>query len=353
MSAPTLFDAPASEAPRKSGPRVTPTAYLVLPATASREEWLAARRNGIGASDVPAILGVEEARGTPRKVYYSKTGEGVDDAGDAAYWGSLFEEPVAREWARRNRSVVRRVGLVANINDPVMMCTLDRRVTECPLPETRREQCALEVKCRSPFKASRWHASLPDDITGQMLHQIAVTGYDHLHYAVLVGGNDYRQGVVRRADHEATIRHIEIACRRFWDEFVVPRVVPAADPEHGEREAAMYKRMYRQRSGLVAADPVEAREAALAYAHHQRAESSEKRQKAAAQAELLRLMGDGTALLADGHVVAEVREVNRAPRVDLERLAERYPDAYRECVVSKTGPQMYLDPEFLKMAEAL
>lgn len=347
-----LFDVPAA-ATRRPGPRVTPTAYLVLPADASRDEWLAARRAGIGASDVPAILGVEEANGTARKVYYDKRGESVDDAGDAAYWGSLFEEPVAREWAKRNRSVVRRVGLVANIDDPVMMCTLDRRITECPLPQTRREQCALEVKCRSAFKAARWHANLPDDVAGQMLWQLAVTGYEHLHYAVLVGGNDYRQGVVRRADHEATIRHITTACHRFWDEFVVPGIVPAGDPEHGEREAAMYKRMHRQRSGLVSADPAEAREAALAYAQHQRAESREKKQKAAAQAELLRLMRGGTALLADGRVVAEVREVNRAPRVDLERLAERHPDAYRDCVVSKTGPQMYLDPDFLKMAEAL
>ncbi len=332
--------------------RITPTARLVLSAGAERHEWLAARRRGIGASDVPAILGVSDY-GTPRSVYYDKRGKAVDDANEAAHWGTVLEEPVAREWARRNRSVVRRVGLVAHIDDPVLMCTLDRRVTECPLPESRREQCALEVKCRSAFKANRWHASLPDDITGQMLWQIAVTGYDHLHYAVLVGGNDYRQGVVRREDHEATIRHIVTACKRLWDEFVVPGVVPAADPEHSAREAEMYKRMHKQRSGLVSADPTEAREAALAYAQHQRGESGEKKLKVAAQAELFRLMGNGTALLADGHVVAEVRDVNRAPWVNLERLAERYPDAYRDCVASKKSPQMYLDPDFVKMAEAL
>lgn len=337
---------------RPSTRRVTPTARLVLPADAPREEWLAARRKGIGASDVPAILGVSDY-GTPRSVYHDKRGEAVDDGNEASLWGTVLEEPVAREWARRNRSVVRRVGLVAHVDDPEMMCTLDRRITECPLPQTHHEQCALEVKCRSAFKANRWHASLPDDIAGQMLWQLAVTGYDHLHYAILVGGNDYRQGTVRRADHEPTIRHIVTACKRYWMEFVKPGVIPAADPDRGEREAAMYKRMNRQRSGLVSADLTEVREAALAYAQHQRAESGEKRAKVAAQAELLRLMGGGTALLADGHIAVEVREVNRAPWVNLERLAERYPDAYRECVVAKSSPQMYLDPDFLKMAEAL
>lgn len=334
---------------RPTSRRVTPTARLVLAADAPREEWLAARRKGIGASDVPSILGVEGAHSTPRKIYYDKIGESVDDAGEAAYWGSLFEEPVAREWARRNRSVVRRVGLVAHIEDPEMMCTLDRRITECPLPDSRGEQCALEVKCRSPFKANKWHASLPDDITGQMLHQIAVTGYDHLHYAVLVGGNDYRQGVVRRSDHEATIRHIEIACRRFWDEHVIPRVLPAADPEHGERELEMYKRMYRDRAGVTVGDFMATTEALLAYEQHRIAESAAKKQKQVAQAELMRLLGDHDAVLVDGHLAYEMRPTRRA-WTDLERLAERYPEAYRDCVVDRPVRQLSIDDDFKKMA---
>jgi hypothetical protein len=48
--------------------------------------------------------------------------------------------------------VVRRVGLVANIDRPWQMCTLDRRVLECPLSDDR-ERCAVEVKCRDKMKA--------------------------------------------------------------------------------------------------------------------------------------------------------------------------------------------------------
>jgi putative phage-type endonuclease len=346
-----LFDAP-TDAYRKAGPRVTPTAYLVLPATASRAEWLAARREGIGASDVPAILGVSDY-GTPRSVYHDKTGEAVDGAGEAAHWGTVLEEPIAREWARRNRSVVRRVGLVARVDDPVMMCTLDRRITECPLPDTRREQCALEVKCRSAFKAARWHASLPDDVAGQMLWQLAVTGYDHLHYAVLVGGNDYRQGTVRRAEHEPTIRHITAACKRLWTEFVEPRIVPAADEEHGDRELEMYKRMHSARSGaLTAPDPLAVTEALLAYEEHRLAEKRACKAKEAAQAEMLRLLGSYQAVLVDGQIAYSMESTRRA-YADLERLAERWPDAYRDCVTDKPGRRLSVDPEFRKMAEAL
>lgn len=340
----TLDDRPAAR-------RVTPTARLVLSADATREEWLRERRKGVGASDVPAILGVSDY-GTPRSVFHDKRGEAVDSANEASLWGTVLEEPVAREWARRNRSVVRRVGLVAHVDDPVMMCTLDRRVTECPLPESRREQCALEVKLRSAFKANRWHASLPDDITGQMLWQIAVTGYDHLHYAILVGGNDYKQGVVRRSDHESTIRHIVTACKRFWDEFVVPGVTPAADPDRGDRELEMYKRMYRNRSGLTTGDFITVTEALLAYEEHRIAESAAARAKKVAQAELMRLLGDHDAVLVDGHVAFEMRLVKRA-YADLERLAERHPEAYRDCVVDRPGRQLSIDPEFKKMAGVL
>jgi predicted phage-related endonuclease len=100
-----------------TGRRVTPTGRLILPATADRTDWLTARRSGIGSSDVPAILGLIH-QNPPLKVYYDKTGHDVDDAGEAAYWGNAHEENVARRWAMQNRSVIRRIGLVAHVDHP-------------------------------------------------------------------------------------------------------------------------------------------------------------------------------------------------------------------------------------------
>lgn len=76
--------------------RVTPTGVRVLPADADRDTWLAARRTGIGSSDVAAILGVADQR-TALHVWHDKRGELVDDAGEPALWGRLLEDPVARE----------------------------------------------------------------------------------------------------------------------------------------------------------------------------------------------------------------------------------------------------------------
>lgn len=325
--------------------RVTPTGRLVLPASASRADWLHTRKQGIGASDVPSILGVSDF-GTPRSVYYDKTGMLDDQAGDAAHWGNLLEEPIAREWARRNRSVVQRVGLVANVDDPVLMCTLDRRITECPLPETRREVCALEIKCRSAFKAARWSDGAPDDVLAQVLFQLAVTGYDHVHYAVLVGGNDYRQGVVRAADYRRLMDDITTAVRRFWDDYVTRQIVPPAS-SNGAREAEMYKAMHSDRDGVVHLDrEPEVLDALDDYETARLAESAAKKRKEAAAAELLRLLGSHEVAALGGEKAYSMEPRAGRPSCDFARLAERYPDAYRECVSRKPFEQLDIDKRY-------
>ncbi|MEU0941150.1 YqaJ viral recombinase family protein, partial [Embleya sp. NPDC005971] len=101
----------------------TPTGRLVLDADADRDTWLAARRLGIGSSDVPDILGVGDF-GSPLRVYLDKVGELADDAGDPAFWGTVLEDPIAREWARRSRSVVEPIGIVEHHEHPRHRATL-------------------------------------------------------------------------------------------------------------------------------------------------------------------------------------------------------------------------------------
>ncbi|MFB8242033.1 YqaJ viral recombinase family protein [Kitasatospora purpeofusca] len=337
---------PAGASAPAAGRRVTPTARLVLPADADRDVWLLARRNGIGSSDAAGILGVsDDDYSNPLRVYLDKLGELIDDAGQPAYWGNVFEEPVAREWARRNRSVVRRVGLVAHQDEPWMRATLDRRITECPLPEAGREACALEVKTRSAFKARSWHTGAPDDVLAQVLWQMAVTGYRHMHYAVVIGGNDYRQGVVRADAHTRVTADIITAVRRFWEDNVLARVRP---PHTGnpERLVEMYRRQHPERDGVVHLDRVDgAHDALVDYEQARLAEAAARRRKTAAQAEMLRNLGPAqTAAL--GNDRAYSLEPTERSSCDLERLAERWPEAYSDCVRTTRSERLDIDPRF-------
>jgi putative phage-type endonuclease len=328
---------PAGAAPAPAaGRRVTPTGRLILPADADRDAWLTARRNGLGSSDIAAILGISRY-GNALSVWHDKTG-GLpleSDDSEPALWGRIDEDGIAREWARRNRSVVRRVGLVANIDRPWQMCTLDRRVLECPLADDR-ERCAVEVKCRDKMKAGLFRKGVADDVLVQTLWQADVCGYDHSHAAVRIGGNDYRQYVIRVADHQQLVADLRAAGAAMWEQVTTrrPPVLPA-DTEPGPL-LDLYERLHPDRDGAVEiARDGDAQDALAEYIAAGAAESAAKKRKDRAKAQLLGALGGAeTALLGDSVAFEYVEQARE--HCDTSRLAERWPDAYADCVEDRT-----------------
>jgi putative phage-type endonuclease len=322
------------------GRRVTPTAWRVLAADVDERAWLDERRRGVGSSDVAAILGVAERRSAVH-VWYDKTGRYVDDdAGEAALWGRLHEDTVAREWARRNRSTVRRVGVVAHVDHLWMRCTLDRQVGVCPLDRDRAGSCALEVKTRNAFVAGRWRREVPDDVLAQVVWQMAVTGYTHLHVACLIGGNDYRQYVIRR-DAELE-RDIVAAASAFWTGNVLAGVKPTVDMEaYADDLVDLDNRIHRVRTGTAELDRFDAVDLVRDYETNRLLAQRYDRLQKAAKARLV-LALDGAEAAVDNadpqrDPMWTYLEQNRRPGVDLAQLAEQYPDAYAACVTEKRG----------------
>ncbi|MFH9403313.1 YqaJ viral recombinase family protein [Streptomyces sp. NPDC017638] len=323
-----------------AGRRVTPTGRLILPADADRNVWLQARRSGIGSSDIAAILGISRY-GNALSVYHDKTGGlplETDDS-EPALWGRLNEETVAREWARRNRSFVRRVGLVANVDRPWQMCTLDRRVLECPLTDGH-EKCAVEIKCRDKMKAGQFRKGVADDVLVQTLWQADTCGYDHMHAAVLIGGNDYRQFVIRVADHAQLVADLRAVGERAWQQITErrPPVLTAdADPDV---LLDLYGRLYPDRAGVVdLTRDVDTQEAVEEYLDaHQDVVAAERRKKAAKARILAGLGGAEAAVVLDKPYVS--LDERSKEWTDTKRLAERWPEAYADCVEDHTYRQI-------------
>lgn len=322
------------------GRRVTPTAYRVLPADADERTWLDERRRGIGSSDVAAILGVAEHR-TALHVWYDKTGRYTDDdAGEAALWGKLHEDTVAREWARRNRSTTRRVGIVGHLEQPWMLCTLDRQVGVCPLDRERAGHCALEVKTRNAFVAGKWRREVPDDVTAQVVWQMAVTGYSHIHVACLIGGNDYRQYVIRR--DEGLQADVVTAASTFWHGNVLGRVKPDVDFDaYAEDLVDLDNRVHRDRAGSIRIGGARIFELVRTYEESRLIAAHYEGLKDGAKAEMVTVLdGAEAALASEGRGVDPVWtyfEQNRRPAIDLARMAAEFPDAYAACVTAKKG----------------
>ncbi|MFI6819761.1 YqaJ viral recombinase family protein [Micromonospora sp. NPDC050187] len=324
--------------------RVTPTAVRLLPADADRDTWLAARRQGIGSSDVAAILGVAD-RSTAVHVYRDKRGELVDDAGEAALWGRVLEEPVAREWARRQRSVIQRVGLVAHVDEPWQMATLDRRVAECPLNREVRTACALEVKLRSAFKAHRWRSDVPDDVLAQTAWQMRVTGYGHIHVAVLLGGNEMKMAVVERDERMESYVVREVT--RFREQHLLAGVEPEWDLDKAAALIEMDALMHPERVGEISLDEVGE---VMEYAELSARKGAADRRLKQARATLARLARGAQTVTFGGELAYEFAPVTkRTP--DLDRLRERWPEAYADVVTEKTHYSVRVAPEFRRTGE--
>lgn len=327
--------------------RTAPPYRLVLRADAPRAEWLEARRRGIGSSDVPQILGVS-SWGSAQHVYYNKRGElpDRDEVSEEALWGQLHEETVAREWFRRNRAHGRRVGLIAR-KDPGMghhMCTLDRLAMECPLNRGEREKCAVEVKNRNAFTAGKWKRSIPDDVLAQGAWQLHVTGFDHIHVAVLIGNSDYRQFVVRRSEHVDLIGNIVTVVDRLWRDIALGHVPPLDGTEPVDAMLDLYDTLNPERFGFADLDEypalsVAAIENLLAYETARLEAKAAKAGQDAAKVAMIAALGPHEAAWLNNEPAYELKPVTRRS-CDMERLAEEFPEAYAACVRESVSKQL-------------
>lgn len=183
----------------------TPTAVEILPPDAPRAAWLAERRNGIGGSDVPGIVGLSKYS-SPWQVWHDKTSGLPDRQTEAMEWGRRCE-PVVREWFTDHTGIpVARAGLLANVDRPHERGTVDGLTDD---------DGVLETKITSVFRAAEWaDGQTPDDAELQTMHYLAVTGYEHAWVAVLIGGQHPELRHVERDEQLiADLREIE---DEFW-----------------------------------------------------------------------------------------------------------------------------------------
>lgn len=195
------------------------------------KQWVEARKNGIGGSDVASIMGLNKYS-SPLNVWLVKTGrEESPDLSDnqAVEWGNRLEDVVADKFADEHPElqVRRRNATMVSIKRPWAFANIDRWVTD-----GKGNVGILEVKTVGMRRAADWDNGVPLYYLTQVMHYMSVTGYKYAWVAVLIGGQEFREYYIERDEQD--IQAINDAVDTFWRDFVETDTAPALignDPE--------------------------------------------------------------------------------------------------------------------------
>lgn len=205
-----------------------PDADLILPAGASREEWLKVRSRGLGASDFSAILEVPLAPGVygdRYKTWLDKTGQAEPwepDEDHPAHIGNLMERLLREELSRRVGAEIHTPGLYASRRNPVLRCTPDGIHWDA-----EREEWVLdEFKNNGGFQGMvLWaNGATPLHPLTQVQISMHLTGIRHAVIFALAGGNRFER---REVDYSPELGELlEEQGMAFWNDYVLTRRPP-------------------------------------------------------------------------------------------------------------------------------
>ena len=188
----------------------------------ARIDWLLDRRKGIGGSDVAAIMGLNKWK-SAYQIWLEKTGQvGLSESdSEPAYWGTVLEEVVAKEFAVRTGKKVRRRNQVFEHPEyPFLRANIDRDVVG--------EKAILECKTANQFLSKEWDGEeVPLSYLCQVQHYMNVLDRDYCYFAVLIGGEKF---IWKRIERDQEL--IDSITKRligFWEENVIKGIEPSID----------------------------------------------------------------------------------------------------------------------------
>lgn len=221
----------------------------------THEEWLEARRTGLGGSDAGAIMGVHPYKGA-YAVWADKKGLAptVED-NEVMRQGRDMEEYVARRFSEKTGLKVRRDhAMMRSKAHPCMIANIDRRVSGF--------SAGLECKTSRDMYMSRYkNGEIPMEYYCQCVHYMAVTGWATWYLAVLVYGTDVLVYKLCRKwvlpDPQEDVVHIEVtdddiaglidAEESYWANYIEGDLTPM--PDSLEATGKLIGEMYAESDG--------------------------------------------------------------------------------------------------------
>lgn len=284
---------------------------------ASREEWLADRKNFIGASEVASILNIPGAYGSRWDLWMKKTGRhpGVKET-EGMRWGQRMEPVIAEAVREEYGGEIVRPGDqgVGPVDKPHQRATLDAYW----LPDSGGP-VALELKNVGEYMREEWTGDAPPAAYFvQVQWQLYCADMDRGAIAALIGGNRLVLHRIERDQEliDAMVQAVDV----FWDQ--VKRDV---EPDITAKDLPTYKYRWQEKRGETVAIPDSLAEA---YALKRAEAAAADDAKAMAAYAIQQAMGEATEGVVDGATAFTWRANRNGVRTfratkDGEQLMER------------------------------
>lgn len=203
----------------------------------SHADWIKQRKNGIGASEASAIVGMNPYMSNIELWEYKIGLKEPEDISDKPYvqYGTVAELPLRvlfRMDYPQYEVKYYRYDMVRNEKYPFIFATLDGRLFEM---DTGRKGI-LEVKTTEILRSmqkEKWNESIPDNYYIQILHQLLATGWEfvklkaQLKYQydneVYLQTKHYH---IERSEVKDDLEYLLEQEVKFWNENVLKKVKP-------------------------------------------------------------------------------------------------------------------------------
>lgn len=221
----------------------------------SKDEWLLARKAGIGSSEAAPIILGSTAWASRYSVWCDKTGraERGNTTTREQHWGHRLEPVIAHEYETATGRALVNPGpfTIARSNEcPFMFATHDRLIVKA---QGHEGPGILSIKTADKEKARDWRSGAPLDYQIQLQHEFAVSGMSWGSFAVLIGGNDFITFDVEA--NPEFIAKLKSEAFKFWG-LVERNEEPAIDSSEATYDAL--KRRYPVDDGEEIDLPLEA-----------------------------------------------------------------------------------------------
>ena len=219
--------------------------YTTIHDGIDRDEWLHARRTGIGASEAAAVLG-ESPYGSPISVYADKIDPDApfQAQSERMEWGNILEAQILERFETVTKfATVANGALVRSVHYPFMLATVDGWAIDF--------DPWRPVDAKNTQDGAGWSGGVPKHVWIQMQHQMVVTDAVTAYVAVLIRGCEFKWAAVERNEDfidDTLVPQLE----EFW--LRVEKGGPPPDPDGNPATKHALSKLYPDEGKSIVLD---------------------------------------------------------------------------------------------------